>query len=281
MVAQAEIWLMETPNQKRRPVLVVSRDEAIPVLDNIVVAPATSVSVAVDESARRSTPWPTADGTVRFALTRVAVLLVGALVVGGCTSPASFHDPIVLEVTRDGPRAPLDDSIDRQFAQGLDVPSDAVWVAACHASVGVEVSQSLSSSVAVVADAGYVRVAEMVIGGEVTSEEAVAIESAVFAEPSLVDDPTRLPSLTQIPIGRVREYLDLRSRAPETDGRYLAYVHNLTMRIQRLIIIDVERFRDGLGNPPELYVDSTIRVAGQEPVEVEPDACETFKQGAE
>jgi mRNA interferase MazF len=42
VVAQAEIWLMETPNQKRRPVLVVSRDEAIPVLNNIVVAPVTS-----------------------------------------------------------------------------------------------------------------------------------------------------------------------------------------------------------------------------------------------
>ena len=42
MVAQAELWLMETPNQKRRPVLVVSRDEAIPVLNNVVVAPITS-----------------------------------------------------------------------------------------------------------------------------------------------------------------------------------------------------------------------------------------------
>lgn len=42
MVAQAEIWLMETPNQKRRPVLVVSRDEVIPVLNNVVVAPVTS-----------------------------------------------------------------------------------------------------------------------------------------------------------------------------------------------------------------------------------------------
>lgn len=42
MVAQGELWLMETPNQKRRPVLVVSRDEAIPVLNNIVVAPVTS-----------------------------------------------------------------------------------------------------------------------------------------------------------------------------------------------------------------------------------------------
>lgn len=42
MVAQAELWLMETPNEKRRPVLVVSRDESIPVLNNIVVAPVTS-----------------------------------------------------------------------------------------------------------------------------------------------------------------------------------------------------------------------------------------------
>ena len=42
MVAQAEIWLMETPNSKRRPVLVVSRDEVIPVLNNVVVAPVTT-----------------------------------------------------------------------------------------------------------------------------------------------------------------------------------------------------------------------------------------------
>ena len=33
---------METPNQKRRPVLIVSRNEVIPVLNNIVVAPVTS-----------------------------------------------------------------------------------------------------------------------------------------------------------------------------------------------------------------------------------------------
>ena len=42
MVAQCELWLMETPNQKRRPVLIVSRDEVIPVRNNIVVAPVTS-----------------------------------------------------------------------------------------------------------------------------------------------------------------------------------------------------------------------------------------------
>ncbi len=33
---------METPNRKRRPVLVVSRDEVIPVLNNVVVAPVTT-----------------------------------------------------------------------------------------------------------------------------------------------------------------------------------------------------------------------------------------------
>ena len=42
MVAQGELWLMETPNEKRRPVLVISRDEAIPVLNNVVVAPITT-----------------------------------------------------------------------------------------------------------------------------------------------------------------------------------------------------------------------------------------------
>lgn len=42
MVAQADLWLMETPNQKRRPVLIVSRDEVIPVVNNVVVAPVTS-----------------------------------------------------------------------------------------------------------------------------------------------------------------------------------------------------------------------------------------------
>lgn len=42
MVAQGELWLLETPNDKRRPVLVVSRNEALPVLNNVVVAPVTS-----------------------------------------------------------------------------------------------------------------------------------------------------------------------------------------------------------------------------------------------
>jgi mRNA interferase MazF len=33
---------METANQKQRPVLVVSRDEVIPVVNNVVVAPLTT-----------------------------------------------------------------------------------------------------------------------------------------------------------------------------------------------------------------------------------------------
>ena len=42
MVAQGELWMMETPNRRRRPVLIVSRDQAIPALNNIVIAPVTS-----------------------------------------------------------------------------------------------------------------------------------------------------------------------------------------------------------------------------------------------
>ncbi len=38
---------METPNQKRRPVLIVSRNDIIPVLNNIVVAPVTSTIRAI------------------------------------------------------------------------------------------------------------------------------------------------------------------------------------------------------------------------------------------
>jgi mRNA interferase MazF len=41
VVAQGEVWLLETPNDKHRPVLVASRNEAIPVLNNVVVAPIT------------------------------------------------------------------------------------------------------------------------------------------------------------------------------------------------------------------------------------------------
>ena len=58
---QGDLWLMETPNAKSRPVLVVSRSEAIPVLNNIVVAPVTStvrsiatcVSVGADQGIDR------------------------------------------------------------------------------------------------------------------------------------------------------------------------------------------------------------------------------------
>lgn len=42
MVAHGEIWLLQPPNGKSRPVLVVTRNEAIIVLHDIVVAPITS-----------------------------------------------------------------------------------------------------------------------------------------------------------------------------------------------------------------------------------------------
>jgi mRNA interferase MazF len=42
VVAQGEFWLLEKPSSKPRPVLVVTRNEAIPVLNSVIVAPVTS-----------------------------------------------------------------------------------------------------------------------------------------------------------------------------------------------------------------------------------------------
>jgi mRNA interferase MazF len=41
-VNQGDIWLAESADEKARPVLVVTRSEAIPVLNAIVVAPLTT-----------------------------------------------------------------------------------------------------------------------------------------------------------------------------------------------------------------------------------------------
>ncbi len=42
MVAQGELWLLEAPNHKARPVLVVTRNQAIDALDAVVIAPVSS-----------------------------------------------------------------------------------------------------------------------------------------------------------------------------------------------------------------------------------------------
>lgn len=41
MVAKGEVWWLETPDEKGRPVLVVSRDEANLVMQRVMVAPVT------------------------------------------------------------------------------------------------------------------------------------------------------------------------------------------------------------------------------------------------
>jgi mRNA interferase MazF len=42
VISQGDIWLVEPPNNKRRPVLIVTRNEAIGVLNSLVVAPLTT-----------------------------------------------------------------------------------------------------------------------------------------------------------------------------------------------------------------------------------------------
>lgn len=47
VIAQGELWLLEPPNDKRRPVLIVTRNEAITVLNNLVIAPLTTTLRAI------------------------------------------------------------------------------------------------------------------------------------------------------------------------------------------------------------------------------------------
>ena len=60
--AQGEIWWAETEEGKRRPVLVVTRSHAVPVLNAILVAPVTrtvrrvSTEVPLDERAGLRAP---------------------------------------------------------------------------------------------------------------------------------------------------------------------------------------------------------------------------------
>lgn len=206
--------------------------------------------------------------------------LIGVLVVGGCTPRRVFHDSVLLLASRDGQRLQDDDSIDLQFAGGFEVPQSAVWIAACHASVAVQAGQSLNASVVVVTDPAYYRVAEMVSANGATRAEAEAIETAIFAEPALLGNAPRLGGRSGIPVARVREYIALRSRSAEVSARYLVYVHSLTTRQQRLVIIDVDRFLELLEDSPTLYPDETIRIAGQQPVKVMPDACHSLKLSA-
>ena len=58
VVNQGEIWWLETETGKARPVLVVTRDEAIPVLQRVLVAPVTRTQRA----ARSQLPVGRAEG---------------------------------------------------------------------------------------------------------------------------------------------------------------------------------------------------------------------------
>ncbi|MGI8425742.1 MAG: type II toxin-antitoxin system PemK/MazF family toxin [Actinomycetota bacterium] len=41
MVARGEVWWYEAPEEKRRPFLILTRDEVIPVLNQVLAVPAT------------------------------------------------------------------------------------------------------------------------------------------------------------------------------------------------------------------------------------------------
>lgn len=44
MVSRGEVWWYEEPSEKRRPLLILTRDEAIPLLRQVLAVPATGRS---------------------------------------------------------------------------------------------------------------------------------------------------------------------------------------------------------------------------------------------
>ena len=71
MVARGEVWWYERPNHGRRPYVILTRDEAIPVLNQVLAVPATTVvrgiptEVWLDEDDGMPRPCvATADNTV-------------------------------------------------------------------------------------------------------------------------------------------------------------------------------------------------------------------------
>ncbi|MEJ7801184.1 MAG: type II toxin-antitoxin system PemK/MazF family toxin [Ilumatobacter sp.] len=42
LIEQGDIWLLELPHEKPRPCLVLTRDDALPILNTITVAPLTT-----------------------------------------------------------------------------------------------------------------------------------------------------------------------------------------------------------------------------------------------
>jgi mRNA interferase MazF len=52
VVVQGELWWLETPDEKGRPVLVISRDEANAVMQRVMIAPVTRTLRAVPSQLR-------------------------------------------------------------------------------------------------------------------------------------------------------------------------------------------------------------------------------------
>lgn len=61
MVARGEIWWHEPPDEKRRPVLILTRNEGVAVLNQVIAVPATTVvrSIPTEVHLGRADGMPT------------------------------------------------------------------------------------------------------------------------------------------------------------------------------------------------------------------------------
>ena len=92
MVARGEVWWHEHPDERRRPYLVVQRDAAIPVLNQILAVPATrtrrGIPTEVDLDESDGMPQPCVLTLDNLRQVRPAFLTRRITVLG----PARMHE---------------------------------------------------------------------------------------------------------------------------------------------------------------------------------------------
>ena len=99
---RGDVWWGETPNEKRRPYVVLTRDEAIPVLRTVLVAPVTRTIRDIPSEVRLG---PEAGLTVECVASCDGILPFPKSML---VEQAGRLDPVSLEALCDAVRAATD-----------------------------------------------------------------------------------------------------------------------------------------------------------------------------
>ena len=171
---------------------------------------------------------------------RIGVVVVVVGLVGCGLDPAVDRAAIVVRDPRDGRDVLRDEALREWLGGDLVLGEEPVAVAACHSLLGHAGDWAVGSALVVATRPDLVRVAEMVAGGVVEVEDAVLIESLLFAVPGSSFDAAVLAGRTGVPVSRVRHYLEERALDPSAAAleRFAVYAQNERLSTQRLVFVD-------------------------------------------